>query len=305
MTKPWDAVTVGEIYVDHVFSGLAHWPEPGEELFTRHYIRELGGGAAITACGLGRLGHRVGTFGVVGTEESDWMARRLAEFGVGPEQLHLVAGESGVTVCISVGTERSFYSHIGTNARLTEYLASHVVLAELETATHVHFAVPLDRAVARTLLPALKAAGATTSLDVGWQPGWYAAEGSLDTCREVDYFLPNEREARLLTGLDDPRAMMRRLAEMGLGHTIVKLGARGAIGRDSGGGIVEVSPPAVEVVDTTGAGDAFDAGLIDGILRGEPRRTMMERAAICGSLSTRNAGALAGLATREELERAR
>jgi sugar/nucleoside kinase (ribokinase family) len=55
MKKRWDVVTVGEIYIDHVFSGLQNWPLPGEEIFTRNYLRELGGGAAITACGLGRL----------------------------------------------------------------------------------------------------------------------------------------------------------------------------------------------------------------------------------------------------------
>ena len=49
MTKRWDVVTVGEIYIDHVFSGLQNWPLPGEEIFTRNYLRELGGGAAITA----------------------------------------------------------------------------------------------------------------------------------------------------------------------------------------------------------------------------------------------------------------
>ncbi len=53
MKKRWDAITVGEIYIDHVFSGLANWPQPGEEIFTRTYLRELGGGAAITACGWG------------------------------------------------------------------------------------------------------------------------------------------------------------------------------------------------------------------------------------------------------------
>ena len=52
MTKRWNVATVGEIYIDHVFSGLLNWPQPGEEVFTRNYLRELGGGAAITACGL-------------------------------------------------------------------------------------------------------------------------------------------------------------------------------------------------------------------------------------------------------------
>jgi sugar/nucleoside kinase (ribokinase family) len=55
-------------------------------------------------------------------------------------------------------------------------------------------------------------------------------------------------------------------------------------------------------VDTTGAGDAFDAGLIDALLSGADAQQMLARAAACGALSTRAAGALRGLATRQELE---
>jgi len=60
--------------------------------------------------------------------------------------------------------------------------------------------------------------------------------------------------------------------------------------------------PRIEVVDTTGAGDAFDAGLIDALLSGADAQQMLARAAACGALSTRAAGALGGLATRRELE---
>ena len=58
MNIAWDVAVAGEIFADHVFSGFARWPQPGEELFTDSYVREVGGGAAITACGLTRLGRR-------------------------------------------------------------------------------------------------------------------------------------------------------------------------------------------------------------------------------------------------------
>ena len=82
MKKRWDVVTVGQIYCDHVFSGLSKWPLPGEEIFTPHYLYELGGGAAITACGLGRLGRRTAVFGVIGENEGAWIKARLRDFNV-------------------------------------------------------------------------------------------------------------------------------------------------------------------------------------------------------------------------------
>ena len=69
MNKTWDVITVGEIYVDHILSGFTDWPDLGREVFAPSYKRELGGGAAITACALARLERRAAVFGVVGGDE--------------------------------------------------------------------------------------------------------------------------------------------------------------------------------------------------------------------------------------------
>lgn len=301
MIKRWDAVTVGEIYIDHVFSGLLSWPQPGEEVFTRNYLRELGGGAAITACGLGRLGRRTAALGVVGEVESAWIKQRLGEFGVVSDGLKVMPGSSGVTVSVSVLEERSFYSYAGTNELLADYLASPEVLEQLRMASHVHFAVPLERNVAQQLLPELKVAGCTVSLDVGWQPDWYLKQENLQTCREIDYFLPNRREAEYLTEREHPEEVLQGLEKLGFTHTVVKMGAEGAAIR-TGGQMVQVPSPQIKVVDTTGAGDAFDAGLIDAVLDGVDAFQVLRRAAACGALSTRMVGALKGMASRHELK---
>jgi len=301
MTKRWDVVTVGEIYIDHVFSGLLNWPSPGEEVFTPNYLRELGGGAAITACGLGLLGRKTAIFGVVGEVEEAWIKKRLAEFSVETAGLRRVRGSSGVTVSVSVIGERSFYSYAGSNAQLGDYLASGELIEQLTQAAHVHFAVPLARRFAEAVLPELKRAGCTVSLDVGWQPEWYLQQENLQTCREIDYFLPNRKEAEYLTGKERPEDVLLGLEELGFTHVVVKLGAEGAAIRVDGE-MLRAPSPEIHVVDTTGAGDAFDAGLIDAILDGAKAEEMLKRAAACGALSTRAAGALNGLPNRTELE---
>jgi sugar/nucleoside kinase (ribokinase family) len=70
-----------------------------------------------------------------------------------------------------------------------------------------------------------------------------------------------------------------------------------------GNGTVQVDALHVQAVDTTGAGDAFDAGLIDGLLDGKSNRECLRRGCICGGLSTRAVGALAGLPTRPDFDR--
>lgn len=298
--KKYDVAVVGEIYIDHIFTGFAAWPQPGEEAFTREYMREIGGGAANTACALAKLGRTVSLFGVIGAADAGWFDRRLQQFCVSSNDLEKTDGNTGVTVSVSMQDDRSFFSYMGENEKLMTMLRSDSVLASLQQARHVHFALPLDHEIAMDVLPALRAAGCTTSLDVGFTPDWLRSRVNLDTCRATDYFLPNEREATLLSGADVKHylayAQMERLS-----NPVVKLGSRGAA-MIANGAELRVSSSVVEVVDTTGAGDAFDAGFIDALLDKATPEECLRRACICGALSTRAAGALSGLPLRKELE---
>ena len=154
--KKRDVAVVGEIYIDHIFTGFATWPKPGEEVFTREYMREIGGGAANTACALGRLGRSVSLFGVIGATDAGWFESRLRDFGVSIDDLEKTQGNTGVTVSVSMLDDRSFFSYHGENERVMSMLWSETVLRSLEEARHVHFAMPLDRELAAHLLPALR-----------------------------------------------------------------------------------------------------------------------------------------------------
>jgi len=298
--KKHDVAVVGEIYIDHIFTGFAAWPQPGEEAFTREYMREIGGGAANTACALAKLGRSVSLFGAIGAADAGWFDRRLQEFGVSSDGLEKTDGNTGVTVSVSMRDDRSFFSYMGENERLMAILRSGSVLASLKQARHVHFAMPLEHEIAMSVLPALRAAGCTTSLDVGFTPDWLQARVNLDICRAIDYFLPNEREATLLSG-GDVSGYLSFAQREGLSGPVVKLGSRGAA-MLANGIEYKVSSSPVEVVDTTGAGDAFDAGFIDALLDDASPEDCLRRACICGALSTRAAGALSALPLREELE---
>jgi sugar/nucleoside kinase (ribokinase family) len=298
--KIWDVTVVGEIYIDHVMSGFETWPRPGEEVASDHYTREIGGGCATTACGLSRLGKSVNLVGVIGNEDAPWLERRLADFGVTDQGLRRVSGPTGVTLSVSTREDRSFFTHIGVNHRLSNELLAPETLVSLTRARHVHFAMPLPRALAAMILPALTEAGCTSSLDVGYQPAWLTDETNYATCQTVDHLLPNEKEAALLSGGETPADFFAFARKLRMRSAILKLGARGAMS-DVDGVTVAVSPPKVVAIDSTGSGDAFDAGFIDALLEGANEEERLRRACICGALSTRVPGALGGLPNREEL----
>jgi ribokinase len=300
MTKCRNIAVAGEVYVDHIFTDFDHVPLPGEEVFAEQYRREAGGGTVNTACALARLGHHSSIFGVFGEDEESWLRSRLSSFGVHVE--HAVSSQlpNALTVSMSTTSDRSFLSYAGANRLLEKYVTVPETVAALSMADHIHFAMPLEVELAKVLLPGLRSAGCTLSIDPGWRKDWFLNPENLDVLRMVDLFFPNESEAQLLTGYKNPEQALRACAELGLEHTVIKLGPRGAVAfrHDR---LYSVAPPDVQVVDTTGAGDAFDAGFIDAWLSGADIEEQLRRACICGSLSTRAHGALTALPFREEM----
>lgn len=302
MMKRWDVAVAGEIFADHVFSGFAHWPGPGEELCTENYVREPGGGTAITACALARLGRKVAVFAVAGKEDV-WLRERMQQCGVDLAPLRLAEQPTAVTVSLSTKDDRSFFTWPGANRELGAYLRGESTIDALARARHVHFAVPLERSLAQLLLPRLKQAGCTVSIDPGYRPEWFAQPENRQTCRECDFFLPNLKEGELLTGFVEDEQVLAALVASGMQTVVLKLGAQGAAVLLEGHMHRARSLP-VACVDTTGAGDAFDAGFLDAVLSGAAISEALQRACVCGSLSTRAPGAIAGLPLREEYDTA-
>jgi sugar/nucleoside kinase (ribokinase family) len=139
--------------------------------------------------------------------------------------------------------------------------------------------------------------GLTTSLDPNWDPSgkWHPFDELL---RQVDVFLPNENEALALTGAVSVEAAVNDLRQK-CKTVALKLGAQGALacrGEES----VHVSALKLQVVDTIGAGDTFDAGFLYGYLNGWNLEKALSLAAVSGSLSTRSAGGTSAQPTLEE-----
>lgn len=285
-----EVVVAGSVYWDLVFYDLDGPPRLGEEVRTDRFALAPGGGGYITAVGLARLGLRTALRTYIGRDLMGRLqidALRREHVDTSQVRRHPRLG-TGVSVAFSTRGERGFLSYRGC-AWDTAALLRSWTPASYRRHRHVHFAGfrPPFRSYGR-LLTGLRAAGITTSLDIGWNPDVYRDPAFRALVREVTVFMPSWRDARWITGRSNPESAVRALGEI-VPVPVIKLGADGAIGL-AGRDIVHVRPPRIPAVETTGAGDAFNAGFIWRYLRGDPLRRCLLAGNICGALSTRAAG---------------
>lgn len=283
----FDLVAAGEAFEDLVFTGLPRLPREGEELRTDGFTRTPGGGAIITAVAGARDGLRCRVVSGLGQAA----VRVLRAEGIAVTNL-LRAGEPpAVSAALSTARDRTFVTFTGVNDRLERRLFAPLRAA---AARHVHFAFcPASAARWRPIVRALRRRGVGTSWDFGWNERLAADPGFLSLVETLDYFMVNEQEAPLYarrTRLAAAAAFWKQRA----GCTIVKLGAGGSrwLSRDLD---ITVAAPVVRVVDTTGAGDAFNGGFLAARLRGASPAAALGAGNRMGAFCVRGAGGLAHL----------
>ena len=210
------------------------------------------------------------------------------------------------TVIVPVAGEDRRYIHtVGANADLTGqdfgpgamsgidvvYLGGYLVLPGLHPEAVVELFDAAHRAGARTLLDVVL-------------PG--DTHASMDDLRSilpsVDFFLPNYDEARHLTGEQDPERQAAVFNEAGAETVVITMGSEGLFVR-SATDSRQLTAPSVDVVDGSGAGDAFAAGLIVGILEGWPLERSLMFASEVGALACTALGCSAGIPDRQQVFR--
>ncbi|MHB0876584.1 MAG: carbohydrate kinase family protein [Anaerolineae bacterium] len=287
----YDVLVAGEINVDLILTGGEVRPHFGHERLVEDATLAMGSSSVIFACQAALLGLRVAFVGMAGRDTfGDFMLAGMNERGIDTGAVvRLPGSKTGITVSLSEPRDRAMLTFAGTIAALR---ADDVRGDLLASARHLH----VSSAFLQTgLLPDLaglfaraKGLGCSTSLDTGCDPAerWDGAVGA--ALRHVDVFMPNEVEAPALTGATSPEAALEVLAGS-VPVVAVKLGGRGAVAA-AGTARAACPPYVVDVVDTTGAGDSFDAGFIYGYLAGWPLERCLRLGCACGALSTRAAG---------------
>jgi sugar/nucleoside kinase (ribokinase family) len=299
-----DLLVVGELNADVVVADPDPVPAFGQAERLVDGVRlTLGSSSAITACGAARLGLRVAFVGVVGDDAlGRFVLDALGARGVDASACRVTPGRAtGASVILGNGIDRAILTALGT---IADTRASDVPDALLARARHVHVGSPFLQPRLAADLPDLfgraHAAGATTSLDPNWDPAGTWDGGFARAVLHADVVLPNEQEAMRLTGAADAESAALALAGEDR-VAVVKRGPSGAIAA-AGGAVHRAQARPVDPVDTTGAGDSFDAGFIAARLDGRSIDDALAYAVACGSLSTRAVGGTEGQPTRDEVE---
>jgi sugar/nucleoside kinase (ribokinase family) len=298
-------LVAGELNVDLILQGYQAFPAPGKEVLVDDFVMTLGSASAICAMGLARLGGPVAFLSLVGADPwGAYCVETMRAAGIDVSRVIVdPTVKTGVTVSLtSSQRDRALVSYLGSIAALE---GDAIPDAAFRGFHHLHVSSyflqqKLRRSCAAVFARA-HAAGLSTSLDPGFDPSERWGSDLEETLREVDLFFPNEVELRGLTGTDDVKRGLERL-ENGRTLVVAKLGPRGAATL-ADGVLLEVAAFPVEPVDTTGAGDSFDAGFLDAWLAGRPLAECLRWGSACGSLSTRGSGGTGHQADRAEVER--
>jgi sugar/nucleoside kinase (ribokinase family) len=296
----FDLLVIGEINPDLILRDPDIAPVFGQaEKLVEDAKLTIGSSSVITACGAARLGLKVSFIGLVGDDQfGRFMLRAMEERGIDTSACIVDPRvPTGMSVILGGSNDRAILTYPGTIPLLQ---GDQINRAMLEQARHLHVGSYFLQDNLRPELPEIFAdareRGLTTSLDTNWDP---AGEWDLNAVlAHVNVFFPNKNEVLLITG-EDGLAEAVDLLSRQVPILAVKLGVHGGLARRGKESVTAPILP-VKVVDTTGAGDSFNAGFLFGYLNDYSLKDSLVLACACGSLSTRAAGGTAAQPTLEE-----
>jgi len=300
MKKPFDILVAGEINPDLILTGDVNPEFDQVEKLVTSATLTVGSSSVIFACGAARLGLRVAFIGVCGDDVfGRFMLAEMQKRNVNVDHVIIrTAGQTGLSVILNREADRAILTHPGLIADLQ---ASDIADSLLAQTRHLHVASYFLQTKLQPDLPALfqraHALGLTTSLDTNYDPSekWIGFD---DLLSKTDVFLPNKTEALSITQSANVVSASEQLAQT-CKLAAIKLGAEGAIACN-GEEVIRSNSISVNVVDTVGAGDTFDAGFVFGYLNDWPLQKSLRLACVCGALSTQRAGGTEGQPTLQE-----
>lgn len=298
-----DILIVGELNVDVFMGGLLNAPVFGKEIIADSYQELAGSSTGNTICTAASLGLKTAVFSKLGRDRfGDIMLRALERYGVETRFIDISENyRTGVTLSLSNDRDRAMITYFGDTVNAFD--AADIPL-ESAGARHLHMpSFYLNPSIQPGLAAAYEKAhalGMTTSLDAGWDESGRWHDHLDEVLKHTDFFFPNESETEAITGENDPVKGIVKLAQMGC-NVVVKCGGEGSYYCAKGSNDVQHFPGyPTRLVETTGAGDSFDAGFLYAFLNGKDIADCMRMGNAVGALSVQRAGGVENCPTLEE-----
>ncbi len=301
-----EVTCVGILVADVVGKPIEALPGRGKLALVDRMELHSGGCAANTGIGLAKLGVETAIIGKVGNDGfGDFLVRRFETFGieVGGVSRDPAEATSATMVLVHADGERSFLHYLGANATLG---LADVDFERVRHSKVLHIAgalvMPaLDGAPTAELLRRAQAAGVITAFDTVWDARGRWMEVVAPCLPYVDYLLPSFEEARMLAGgREDPRDVAQFLLDAGAKVVGLKLGERGSYIRAQDGTTLTIPALPVQAIDALGAGDAYVAGFLAGVVRGWDLERCAHFANAVGACCVTALGATTGIRSFEE-----
>ncbi len=297
---------IGDVSVDLIYL-VDRLPQAGEEVSAKRALYKPGGAGATLAAQLASLGHRSFLASRVGTGP----LKEVALEGVkraGVDLRYLQEDPEHATTSILVflfpGGERSMVASIGASRYLDASLFKPRFLDQTDALVLSAYALVGGPQKAYTLkaITAAKRRNIPVFIDLGTGAVRQVGPMLVSSLKSADYLLMNRTELRELTELDSISGGLERLRQEGIERVVVKVGPMGAIVATPDEEALVEPFEVDQVVDTTGAGDAFTAAFAHAVMEG---RSLVEAARlgnVAGALATTEVGAQGRLVRREDLE---
>jgi ribokinase len=299
-------IVLGSLNMDIAALG-PRLPQPGETVMGSHFHTAPGGKGANQAYAAAKLGGAGSTamLGRVGDDDfGRQMIANLVSVGCGAEGVRKLQGASGVAlILIAESGQNSIVVVPGANDRFTPAdIAADAQLLRGARYALLQLEVPLPTTIAAARTA--RAAGLEVILDPAPAPEHLPPE----LLQSVNVLTPNETEASLLVGrkaadvsVDEARTIAAELQSRGVRHVIIKLGAKGCLLLE-GDTATHVPAPMVKAVDTTGAGDNFNAAFAVACSEGASRLDACQFAVHAAAVSVTRMGCQASVPSRTELD---
>jgi sugar/nucleoside kinase (ribokinase family) len=301
-----DVTCLGILVADAVGKPVDKMPERGKLMLVDTMELHTGGCASNTGIALAKIGIETVIIGKVGDDGfGDFMVNELSKWGADCSGIvrEKSVGTSATMVLVHSDGERSFIHYIGANAALTEDDVNFDVIAKSKI-LHIAgtFLMPaFDGEPTARVLKKAKEMGVKTSLDTCWDSKgrWMSL---LEPCLPyVDYAVPSIEEARMCTGQHDPADVAKVFMDKGVGVVALKMGDQGCYIRSKD---VELRIPIykVDAIDALGAGDAYAAGFLAGLVNGWDLEKTGKFANAVGAFCVTSLGATTGIKDQATIE---
>ena len=297
--KKFDVLVVGELNIDLVLWNVP-MPENEKEKLAEDMRFAMGSSSAITAHNLAAVGAKVGFIGKAGNDNfGHYMIGQLEEGGV--DTSHIIVDDlvkTGATIVLANPPKKALLTYMGAMTALT---IDDIDWEIVQQARHLHLGCFFLQTGIRKdvwkLFAEAKKYGLTTSMDTNWDPEEKWGEDLRQALKYTDIFLPNDDEALRISQTDSVEKALDELNKT-IKIVAIKQGHKGALLKTDDQ-VYTQGIYKVEAIETTGAGDSFNAGFLKKYLDGADWQECLKFGNACGALAVTAIGGTGAFKERQ------